>query len=118
MVIAETKPFCQCLSKPKVITFLYDLGANSKRHSCNVNFKLKTSITFAFVCFLHNPVVVLYRLNFSVDQYKVERVITGHACIACFLQDKKVSSYKGFNLIKVYFIVHYSACVCYQLFQC
>ena len=26
-------------------------------------------------------------------------------------------SYKGFNLIKVYFSVHYSACVCYQMFN-
>ena len=28
--------------------------------------------------------------------------------------------YKGFNLIKVYFSVYYSACicVCYHLFQC
>ena len=24
-------------------------------------------------------------------------------------------SYKGFNLIKLYFRVHYNACVCYQL---
>ena len=31
---------------------------------------------------------------------------------------KEFLSYRGFNLIKVYFSVHYSACICYHLFQC
>ena len=34
------------------------------------------------------------------------------------IKDKTVFSYKGFNLMKCYFSVKYSACVFYQLFQC
>ena len=34
------------------------------------------------------------------------------------IKDKRVVSYKRFNVIKVYFRVKYSARVFYQLFQC
>ena len=34
------------------------------------------------------------------------------------IKDKTVFSFKGFNLIKCYFSVKYSACAFYQLFQC
>ena len=86
-----------------------------------LHFKRKTSTTFAFVCFLHNPVDVLFRHNFSVELYKVERVITGHACTFMLHAIYKITEfffYKGFTLIEVHFNVHYSVCVCYQLFQC
>ena len=94
-----------------------------------LHFKRKTSTTFVFVCLLHNPADVLYRHNFSVE-YRLVRLRGSSPVMhvhACYLQDKRVKrkkkireflSYKEFNLIKFYFSVHKSACVCFQLFQC
>ena len=58
-----------------------------------LHFKRKTSSTFAFVCLLHNPVDVLYRLNFSVgmtDTMLRESSPVMHVH-TCYLQDKSQS---------------------------
>ena len=72
-----------------------------------LHFKHNTSTTLAFVCLLHN----LVDHNFSLGYYKVERVIAGRACTCmhALYKIREFLSYKGFNLIKVYFSVHYSA---------